>query len=291
MTVSQLCAELRKGDAGLGLHKAPWKHERCEWGDIVIDAKAFFEKDLLGFLDQKRPRFRAVTSGGYGLKTLLDVKYGMRDVIATSDIDITISVKNASYTPLEALTYWRRRVNEFIGSRPDKYDFKVVVTSFRKTYVPVMNYNRFFYIGISYKGKDFMDFAITDYPVYGALLDIGSSRASQLPLKTEEGYLKEFLTLLYMETVPNVMQYAYTMRNPITGKTAEKGRKDLERVKLLCDVKKQKHYKKYCALIRNVTVSKLRKMTSEARDTYFESLRDIFPIYRKSQSQVVLRDA
>jgi hypothetical protein len=136
-----------------------------------------------------------------------------------------------------------------------------------------------------------MDFAITDYPVYGALLDIGSSRASQLPLKTEEGYLKEFLTLLYMETVPNVMQYAYTMRNPITGKTAEKGRKDLERVKLLCDVKKQKHYKKYCALIRNVTVSKLRKMTSEARDTYFESLRDIFPIYRKSQSQVVLRDA
>lgn len=248
-----------------------------EWMSIVDDAKTFFAHDLLGFLDQKNPKFRVITSGGYGLKMLLETKHNMPNIIHTSDIDITVSVRNASFTPLQALDYWRRRINEFVASRPDKYEFKVITTSFKSTYVPVMNFNRYFYIGMLYKGRDFMDFAISDYPVSMKLFDIGASRMAKLPIKNEEGYLKEFLTLLYMETVPEAAApYCYTQRNPITGCKSEKGKKDIFRAKVLCDVNKRKRYKKYCNIIKSVTVSKLRHMEKEDRDKYFTKLREIF---------------
>lgn len=228
-------------------------------------------EELLGFLDMKHPKYRVVTSGGYGLKTLVEHKYDLYGRVKTSDVDITVGARNIE----GVFALWSKRVNAFISKQNRPEDFKVKVVNFGGESVPLLNYKRYYVIMISYKDADFVDIAITDMKITRDMLDVRVSKTSGLPVKKEEYYLQEFLTLIYMENVPGVNDYCYGKRNPVTGTDSLKGRKDIYRSKLLCKLKHHKRYLSYCRLLRNITIQKLKNMSTKERDEYFTYLKYI----------------
>lgn len=244
---------------------------------MLVKFKAVFRDDLLGFIDKPKdkPRFRVVTAGGFGLKTLMEGKFKVFDKVDTSDIDLTISTDNSTMAPSKAYAYWSEKVSKFISEQPNPKDFEVKVLNFGKAYVPILDYRRYYAILISYKKLEFVDVVITDFRFTPDMIDVPTSLASGLPVKTEEYYLLEFLTLIYMENVGGVDHFCYAKRNPVTGKLSCKGAKDLERSKLLCNVKESDKYITYCMLLEGVTVAKLKKIPEAQRTKYFALLKDL----------------
>jgi hypothetical protein len=251
-------------------------------GAMLRRFKETMKDDLVGYLEKPsgRPKFRVVTSGGYGLKTLLETKYGdsMKGKVWTSDIDITVSTYKSHLDHEEAFAYWSKRVKSFIYSTGKPEDFQVRFINFGGDTVPLMNFKRYYVIMISFKVdgvlKDFVDVAITDMKVTHSMIDTTTSLKAGLPVKKEEHYLQEFLTLIYMENVPGVSDYAYSKRNPVSGNHADKGLKDINRSKLICSVKAQGvKYRKYCNLLRGINLQKLQDMPKQKRDTYFKPLQ------------------
>ena len=244
-------------------------------GAMTARFKEHFNKDLLGFIGKKTPRFRVVTSGGYGMKTLIEQKHGMYGKVRTGDMDITVSTYKASMSPTDAFQYWSKAVQQFIYKQGNPDDFMVKVVNFGGETVPLMNFKRYYVIMISYRVngvfKDFVDVAITDMRIKDNMIEVPTSIKAGIPLKKEEYYLQEFMTLIYMENVPGVSDYAYSKRNPVDGKVKDKGVKDIMRSKLLCYVKRRNRYAKYCELLRNITIAKLREMPKDHRDVYFKS--------------------
>lgn len=244
---------------------------------VLQTFKRDFREDLLGWMDHDAsPAFKVVTAGGYGLKTLVETKYGIMGRVKTGDVDLTVSVKGCRMTPVKAFEYWAKRVNAWIARQNrGAEDFQVKVVNFGGEDVPILNYKRFYVIMISYRGEDFVDVAITDMAIERYMVDKKTSKAGGLPVKREEYYLKEFLSLIYMENVPGVNEYCYYKRHPVTGEMSSKGVKDIDRSKLLCRLKRMGRYRRYCALLKEVTLAKLERMTKEARDKYFRSLKNI----------------
>jgi hypothetical protein len=173
--------------------------------------------------------------------------------------------------------YWIKKINIFCNKYGSK-DFNVKVLNLQKSYVPVFKYQRNYIISIKYKKDEFIDIAITNYKIPKSMVDIPTSTKVQLPLKTEEYYLIEFLGLVYMENTPHVNPYVYYKRNPITGIYHEKGKKDIMKSKFLCNYTKKQRYAKYCELIKNITIEKYKKMSKKDRDSYFILLNNIFKI-------------
>lgn len=243
--------------------------------------KEYFKEDLIGFLDAKKPKFRVVTAGGYGLKTLMETKHKIFGKVKTGDVDFTVSTYRCSMTPLACFQYWARKLHAFFADQIHPSDFQVKVINFGHAYVPVMNFHRDYVLMVTYKNEEFVDVAITNQKVTAHMLDKATSLKAGIPVKKEDYYLKEFLSLIYMETVPGVNTFCYAKRNPITGMYSCKGVKDIDRSKLLCSVKKRNKYMKYCELLQDVTVAKLKRMPPEKRDRYFSSLRDIISPAKK----------
>jgi hypothetical protein len=237
--------------------------------------KEYFHDDLLGFLNIATPKFRVITAGGYGLKALLETKHNMFGKVNTGDVDFTVSTWKSSMNPLQCYNYWYNKLFTFFSKQETPSDFQVKVLNFGHSYVPIMNYYRNYVIMISYKGEEFVDVAITNLPITTEMVDKITSLKAGIPVKTEKYYLKEFLTLIYMENVPGVSAFCYAKRNPVTGKLTCKGSKDIERSKVLCEIGKAKLYKRYCELILNVSVDKLKGMTKQERDAYFVELKDL----------------
>ena len=238
--------------------------------------KEHFKDDILGYiLNQGIPKFRVITAGGYGMKTLLEEKYNLYDKVHTSDVDFTVSTWKSSMNAKECFNYWYEKINVFINMQKTPSDFDTKIIYFGHEHVPIMNYNRDYVIMVSYKKTDFVDIAITDFPITDSLVEKEVSINSGIPVKHEEDYLKEFLTLIYMENVPGVNKYCYLKRNPVTGELMCKGTKDIERSKILCDIQKTQKYKKYCQLLTPLTIEKLKKMPKEDRDNYFQTLKEL----------------
>lgn len=237
--------------------------------------KEYFRNELLGYFDVKQPKFRVITAGGYGLKTLLETKHNIYGKVKTDDVDFTVSTWRSSMTPLECYQFWHQKLHTFFAQQEKPSDFTVKVINFGHSYVPVMNFHRDYVIMVSYKNDEFVDVAITNQRIKDEMIDKTTSLKAGIPVKVEDFYLKEFLSLLYMETVPGVNAFCYTKRNPITGIYSCKGAKDIDRSKLLCDVKKANRYAKYCQLIAEISVDKLKKMNQYQRDTYFKDLKEI----------------
>ena len=239
--------------------------------------KTYFHEDLIGFMKvRKHDKFRIVTSGGYGIKTLLEQKHGMFGKVHTSDADFTVSTYKCSMSAEQCFTYWTHKLHAFFSLQQVPSDFEMEVVNFGHAFVPVMQFHRDYVIMVSYKGKDFVDIAITNQKITHEMLDKPTSLKSGLPLKKEEYYLKEVMKLIYMENVPGVNDYSYKKRNPVTGMEVSKGIKDILRSKLLCALQKDNEkYKEYCRLLKDVTLSKLKRLPKTQRDDYFAKLKDI----------------
>lgn len=240
--------------------------------------KEYFSDELLGFFGKTKPRFRMITSGGYGFKQLVEIKHGMYGRVQTADMDLTVSTYESSMNPLSAYTHWMVKINKFIYSQPNPQDFKIKTINFNNEFVPIMHFHRYYVIMLMYKDEDFVDVAITNMKIHDYMIDIPTSLKAGIPIKNEEYYLKEFLSLIYMENVPGVNYYCYAKRNPVTGSYSCKGAKDIDRSKLICELEVQNKFSKYCELLRDITVAKLRSMSQYKRDKYFISLQELINI-------------
>jgi hypothetical protein len=233
--------------------------------------KQFFREDLIGHIGKREPEFRAITVGGYGLKTLVEGKHRMYGKVQTTDFDITVSNYRSKMTPTEMYTYWISRLYAFVAMQSKPEDFKLDVVNFGRQKIPVMGFTRYYVIMVKYNGEDFTDVVISNMKIMPSMIDRETSIATGVPVKTEEHYLDEFLKLIYIENVPGVNPYGYKKRNPVTGMFPEKGIKDIERSKLLCTMQ----YHRYCRLLTGLTVAKLENMTKRERDQYFIRLKSL----------------
>lgn len=239
--------------------------------------KNFFQSDLIGFLTTKsEPKFRMVISGSFGVKTVLEHKHHIFDQIKTGDVDFTLSTYKSTMTAKECLNYWERKLELFFAKYGGPDQFKIKLLKLRHARVPIFKYNRDYVISIEYKGQEFVDIAITNYPITKAMVDTPLSLELGLPLKQEEYYLHEFLGLIYMENVPSVQPYVYGKRNPVSGVYPAKGTKDIINSKLLCSHVKKTRYARYCEMLENITINKLKSMPQKQRDGYFKSLGELF---------------
>lgn len=243
--------------------------------DMIKKFKAKYKDELIGWLSEKeKPNYKLFVAGGYGIKTVLEDKYNVHGKIKTKDLDLTVSVHDSKMTPTMCFLYWVDKMNDFFKENGKK-NFKINTVNLGQGWVPGFKYYRYYLINTSYKGDDFVDLAIGDMPITKTMMDIPLSNQVGLPIKTESCYLKEFLTLIYMENVPGVSWHAYGKRNPITGQYALKGQKDIFNSKLMCDYDKKKTYKKYCKLLYEITIDKLKEMKKADRDKYFGMLSEI----------------
>lgn len=237
--------------------------------------KEYFKEDLIGYIGKDVSDFRVFVSGGYGVKMTLEEKHGIYGKINTKDIDLTIGFNKSKMTGYSCFEYWYNKVKKFVEISGDKKNFKIQVLNLYGDKVPIFNYRRYYVIMLDYKDDEFIDMAITDKSITENMIDVPLSKKVGLPIKTEEEYLKEFLTFIYMENVPGVNYFVYEKRNPVTGKLPSKGQKDILNSKLLCDKVKKEKYKEYCKLLKDVTVEKLKSMSKIDRDDYFKSFKTI----------------
>jgi hypothetical protein len=239
--------------------------------------KNYFHNDLVGFITNTadKPPFRMVVAGSYGIKSTLEDKHGIYGKIPRpSDIDITVSTYNSTMSMDQCFLYLSNKLTSFFKIHGiTNFDMETVALS--KTHVPVFNYNRKHLIMTKYKGEDFIDMAITDFKITRDMIDKPLSLKIGMPIKKEEYYLKEFLTLVYMENVPKVSPHMYKKRNPVVGAYPSKGKKDIVSSKLMCGFVKKKRYAKYCNLLRDLTSDALAKMTVPKREAYFSELNQI----------------
>lgn len=239
--------------------------------------KNFFHTDLIGFLTTTdKPKFRMVISGSFGVKTVLEHKHHIFGRIKTGDVDFTLSTYKSTMTAKECRKYWEHELELFFTKYGGADQFKIKLLDLRHSRVPIFKYNRDYVLSIEYKGQEFVDIAITNYPITKSMVDIPLSLKLGLPLKQEEYYLHEFLGLIYMENVPSVQPYVYGKRNPVSGLYPAKGTKDIVNSKMLCGHVKKTRYLKYCDMLKDITVEKLRRMSKNQRDAYFKSLGDLY---------------
>lgn len=237
--------------------------------------KEYFREDLLGYFELAKPRFRVVTSGGYGLKTLLEEKHMIFGKVKTGDVDFTVSTYKSSMSPLKCFQYWSQKLHVFFNQQSKPSDFRVKVINFGHSHVPVLNFHRDFVLMVTYKNDEFVDVAITNQRISIDMLDKETSIRAGIPVKNEEGYLKEFLSMIYMENVGGVNTFCYAKRNPISGMYTCKGVKDIHRTQLLCSLKASNKYVRFCKLLEDVTIERLKGMSAMERDKLFADLKEI----------------
>lgn len=244
----------------------------------MVEFKRYFEKDLIGWITIPRknvPKFKVVVAGGYGLNTILTSKYELKDKIITKDLDLTISTHNSKMSFFDCFAYWVLKINKFIQSQKRPFDFKMVILNTGKHSLPVLGYNRFAIITISFKGQDFVDLVFTDQDISLSHIDVEQSVLHGLPLKNLDEYLRELMTLIYMENVSYVYPDLYDKRNPIDGWYKEKGIQDISRAMTVCTLVKDRKYTKYCKLVEEGTIEKLKTMHWKKRDEYFKALEGL----------------
>lgn len=240
-----------------------------------------FRNDMISFINKAEPNYRAVVAGGFGLKALLDTKYQLRNRINTKDFDLTISTYKSKWSFFEIYAYWTRNILKWINEQPRPQDFKVTMIDIGKEYMPMFDAHRNAIIMVTYRHQEFVDVVITDLKITKEMIDTASSVKSGIPVKKLDFYLNELLSLIYMENVSDVEPYVYQKRNPVDGYYAEKGRKDIDRAKLVCTISNSKQYKKYCDFIKSISIDDLKQMKTKERDRYFSYLQKLVYLQRK----------
>jgi len=216
-----------------------------------------FRSDLLGWkTDQTKPHW--IVKGGYGLKALLEHKYKQGgDLISTKDIDLNISVYNYTEEQREHLiSQVEEKVRLFIAKTGLPFLFKAVVYTFRPSvYFSIEKYHLHALLLIKYNLEDWIDIGFVDYPISPKAVDWSVSEKIGYPIKTSGMYMKEIVGLVYQANVKGADGFTYKKRNPNTGTTFRRGRKDIERSMLMCEIDPQlySYYSTYCNYVMGLS--------------------------------------
>jgi hypothetical protein len=244
--------------------------------ELFDDFINYFEEEFMSFIKnpEKKPLMKAFVPGGYGLNMLFEHKY-KEGKIKTSDLDITISINDTMLTATECKQHLLNKCKKFINSRKDPGNYHITEMNFQTHYNPLLKMRRFSLISILYKNEDFVDLVITDREIHLDEINKQVSLKCNLPIKKDEGYLFEYFQIIYMENVPGIDNYCYLKRNPVTGVFKCKGKRDIERVTMLCNLSKSKKYEEYCKIAKKINTSKLKRIGKIKRDALFLRLRSI----------------
>tara|TARA_B100001094_G_C18180740_1_gene800737 strand:+ start:2383 stop:3171 length:789 start_codon:yes stop_codon:yes gene_type:complete len=235
---------------------------------------------------------RPVVTGGYGLRLLSKHlrRVAPSEVTKTSDIDIHLNLRGTIYENdvdtfikliKSQLIYWIEDFAKF--SKTDKRDYKFHSLKFNKeTKTKVGNYYIHYLISVKYKGGQFLDFAVTNEPYIDYLkipiVNRTVFKKYGLPIKTVRGYKDEMFHVFFLENIKELGNIAYIRRNPKNGIIKSKGKKDLMRIKYLCDMKKKVNpslysdrrcvaFKKYVKPYVGVFTTK-KKIEEQAKKVY-----------------------
>lgn len=245
------------------------------FSEALVSFQEYFKEDLMGYMQKQKQstaNYRAVVAGGFGLKKLLQTKLNLYGKVRTSDCDITVTSFRSKKELYDTYKHFVDKVTRFVHEQERPELYQVTLVDQANQYVKPLNYHRFAVIMIKYKGYDFVDIAFTDMKLTMDMIDKTNSRKAGWPLKKLEAYLKELLTLIYMENVSGVYPMLYQKRNIVEGHDPEKGYKDIMRAKLACELTKSKKYIAYCELIGRISVEGLMKMSTKERDEFFGAL-------------------
>lgn len=228
--------------------------------------KYIVEKFINFFQDELIHTAHIVINGGYGIKKILEYRYHLSDVIDTCDIDVMIG----GCTP--------ENLNEIMKKWDDKFDqflemignpnIKKYYKDFKGKFFPQFNYNGYKEITISYFGIDLIDVMFTNCVIEKTILDKKSKKA-RLPLKKLNYYLDDLIKLFYQTNIEGINRNLYKKRNPIYGAKKEKGKKIIERIKLLCTFLENKSkYTKICNLFTHLEDADLKKTNLEKKQLF-----------------------
>lgn len=235
---------------------------------------SFFRTELLGWNHHpKQPHW--IVKGGYGLKALLETKYGKKGIVSTKDIDINIGVRGYSDEERSTLIMnIQEKVNLFIQASGVPFLFKAVLYTFQpKIYFSVEKYNLYALLLIKYNLEDWIDIGFVDYDISPKMIDWNTSQRVGYPIKTSNVYMKEIVGLVYQSNVKGADGFTYKKRNPNTGTMFRRGRKDIERSMLMCEIDPAIYdrYSSYCDYVSGLT-----EKDFENSQFNFEFLKGLF---------------
>ena len=215
----------------------------------------YFENDLLGW-KHKHSQPKWIVKGGYALQNLLKYKYDIPNLKITNDIDINVSLKNIN-NKQNYIQYITRKVKEFFKSTSMFYLFSTELYIFEQPiYNKVEKSSLSSLLLIRYKTEPFIDIGFVDHAISEQSIDWNISQKCGYPIKNSEAYMKEIVSLVYQENEKGADIFTYKKRNPFTGTFYNKGIKDLERSKLMCelDMNIYNQYKRYCDYVENLEI-------------------------------------
>jgi len=215
-----------------------------------------FKSDMLGWKqNERKPHW--IVKGGFGLKALLEHKYKQPGLITTKDIDLNISIRGYTEEQKEALlSYMQEKVQLFIAKTGVPFLFKAVVYTFKPSiYFSVEKYNLHALLLIKYNLEDWIDIGFVDYDISPKAIDWNVSEKVGYPVKTSGVYMKEIVGLVYQSNVKGADAFTYKKRNPNTGTMFRRGRKDIERSMLMCEIDPNLYdkYSTYCDYVTGLT--------------------------------------
>lgn len=270
--------------AGVGEPITSCQPKTLAFDEAVDSFKRHFRDQLIGWLQQQPgpghkapPLWRAVVTGGHGLKSLLESKYRLPNEVETSDLDITVSTQD----PRAALADLQAQIHAWQTHAHPHAHMQVSTRAIKPRNQRIMGtYRTFYVLQISIARHQHIDIAITDMPMPVALFDVDHSLRTGLPLKKARYYLMELLQMVYLDNVPGGSASAYLKRNPVTGFESRKGANDIARAKLMCGLLKgdpmMVRFQPYCGLLEGGAPEHLHRMSQQDRDAHYAKLRELF---------------
>ena len=227
----------------------------------IEDIEKYIVDKFIDFFKYELSQPQVVINGGYGIKTLLESRYNVFDVIDTKDIDVMVGGCTSENFKLN-MQKWDDKFERFLKMIGNPH-IKKYYKDFKGKFYPQFNYNGYKEITISYLGTDLIDVMFTNYDMKETIFD--RMHRSSLPLKKLEYYLEDLIKLFYQTNIEGINRDLYKKRNPIYGSRKEKGRKIIERAKLICSFLENKTF---CSMIKNITEKDLLKSNDEKKKLF-----------------------
>jgi hypothetical protein len=195
------------------------------------------------------PMFQWVVKGGFGINTLLEHKYKMKNLVPSLDLDIGIYYDSNNVTLTTAQAFVTLLVSQLKAFTKDVCKkYKIDATKFRINGPSSVGVNAKLYSILYSLCGDTNHEGLIDVAIEGVAGGFDVSKIDKqvtdffgLPVKTAQGYLEEVKDLLKRSIYlgqqgarPGQPGYTYGRRNPISGLQKEKGLKALDRATLLC---------------------------------------------------------
>jgi hypothetical protein len=253
--------------------------------EIVDFMAPTFLSSINAFSKGSDQLMKCVVSGGFGLLALLRNTSEYRDIIndfvkreprlrealVTTDIDIKVITLPESLQRVSGL--WKSRWEHFTETRPD-FELKVSKPS-KPKHDPVQDYDVAAFLFLTYRGSPILDMVVTDADVIGKDVNLKVSRAIGMPVMKIGTYLETMLRVIYASNVPGIYPYLHDKRHPVTGTQSHKGRMDIVRARMLCEVMRKTDTAlpaHACRVLTILTLDKLESMDDDECRKFFQPL-------------------